>query len=160
MILSGPANSISMRPCICIQDSIITQMSRAEQFHFTKWQENYHVPEICTALIISPFIHVMDNHFYRLLHTVKWFGGSSRRIWAFSLLKYTLINHNVLPASSFISLLQMYLSFPPIRVPTYSHSSLSVLFSFHLQELWEEICYLNGETIYLNRHFCLSVTMF
>ncbi len=107
-------------------------MSRAEQFHFPEWQENYHVPKICTALILSPFIHVMDNHFYRLLHTVKWFGGSSRIIWAFSLLKYTLINHNVLPASLFplspadVPVISLC---PSIWVPTYSHSSsLSFVF--------------------------------
>lgn len=132
MILSGPANSISMRPCICIQDSIITQMSRAEQFHFTKWQENYHVPEICTALVISPFIHITDDHFYRLLRTVKWFGGSSRRIWAFSLLKYSLMNNYVLPASPFLSLLQMYLSFYPVPPSGYQHTLILLArFCFH-----------------------------
>lgn len=132
VILSGPANSISVRPCICIHDSIITQMSRAEQFHFPEWQENYHVPEICTASMISPFIHVMDNHLYRLIHTLKWFGGSSRRIWAFSLLKYTLINHNVLPASSFLSLLQMYLSFHSVPPSGYQHTLILLSqFCFH-----------------------------
>jgi len=88
------------------------------------------ISEMCTTLVISPFIHVMDNHFYRL--TVKWFGGSNRRIWAFLPLKYTWINHNVLPASSFLSLLQMYLSFHSVPPYGYQHTLILLTqFCFH-----------------------------